>query len=62
MTIWEKALGPQHPEVAKALANLAALYQTEDKFAAAEPLYKQSLAILEAALGTRASRRCIRNQ
>jgi len=43
----EKALGPEHPQVAISLNNLAALYQTQAKYAEAELLHKQSLAIRE---------------
>ncbi len=44
-------LGPEHPDVAQSLNNLAALYQAQGRYAEAEPLYKRSLAILEKALG-----------
>ena len=47
----EKALGPDHPEVATSLNNLAVLYSAQGKYAEAEPLYKRSLAIHEKALG-----------
>jgi CHAT domain-containing protein len=49
--ISEKALGPDHPDVAAALNNLAELYRAQGKYAEAEPLYKRSLAIWEKALG-----------
>ena len=45
LAIWEKALGPDHPDVATALNNLAALYDDQGRYADAEPLYKRSLAI-----------------
>ena len=51
MAINEKALGPDHPDVARSLNNLAALYETQGRYADAEPLYKRSLAIREKALG-----------
>ena len=47
----EKALGPEHPDVANSLNNLAALYQAQGRYAEAEPLYKRALAISEKALG-----------
>ena len=47
----EKALGPQHPNVATSLNNLASLYKAQGRHADAEPLYKRSLAIREKALG-----------
>ncbi|MCL5801955.1 MAG: tetratricopeptide repeat protein, partial [Gammaproteobacteria bacterium] len=47
----EKALGPDHPDVAASLNNLAYLYYTQGQYAQAEPLYKRSLAIREKALG-----------
>ena len=51
LTIREKALGPDHPDVATTLNNLAELYHDQGRYADAEPLYKRSLAILEKALG-----------
>ena len=50
-TIREKALGPDHPHVAQSLNNLAVLYQSQGRYAEAEPLYKRALAIREKALG-----------
>ena len=47
----EKALGPDHPDVAQWLDNLAALYNDLDRYADAEPLYARSLAIFEKTLG-----------
>ncbi len=46
-----KALGPDHPDVATTLRNLAALYKAQGKYAEAEPLYKRALAIWEKAMG-----------
>ncbi len=46
-----KALGPDHPEVAASLNNLAGLYYKQGKYAKAEPLQKRALAIREKALG-----------
>ncbi len=42
LAIWEKALGPEHPQVATSLNNLALLYDAQGKYAEAEPLYKRS--------------------
>jgi len=47
----EKARGPNHPDVATSLNNLAGLYDAQGQYAQAEPLYKRSLAIREKALG-----------
>ena len=44
-------VGPDHPDVATSLGNLAVLYRTQGDYAKAEPLYKRSLAISEKALG-----------
>jgi tetratricopeptide (TPR) repeat protein len=44
--------GPKQPEVAKTLNNLAALYYAQGRYAEAEPLYEQALAIAERALGS----------
>ncbi len=51
LAIFEKALGPDHPDVAASLNNLAEVYRAQGKYAAAEPLYKRSLAIGEKVLG-----------
>ncbi len=47
----EKALGPEHPDVATSLNNLAELYNAQGRYAEAEPLYKRALAIWEKVLG-----------
>ncbi|CAN0535323.1 unnamed protein product, partial [Laminaria digitata] len=51
LAIDEKALGPEHPNVATSLNNLAGLFETQGNYAEAGPLYKRSLAIDEKALG-----------
>lgn len=48
--VYEKALGPDHPEVADALDALAFLYSM-GRLADNEPLYKRALAIREKAFG-----------
>ena len=45
LAIREKALGPEHPDVANSLNNLAVLYRAQGKYAEAEPLYQRALAI-----------------
>ena len=51
LTIWEKGLGPDHPNVATALNNLAELYRFQGRYADADPLYKRALAMREKTLG-----------
>ena len=51
LKVAEKNVGPNHPDVATSLNNLALLYRTQGDYAKAEPLYKRSLAIREKALG-----------
>jgi CHAT domain-containing protein/Tfp pilus assembly protein PilF len=51
LAIMEKALGPEHPNVAQSLNNIAANYGAQGRYGEAEPLYKRSLAIKEKALG-----------
>ncbi|HEV8712432.1 MAG TPA: tetratricopeptide repeat protein [Candidatus Binatia bacterium] len=51
LTIWEKALGPEHPNVATSLNNLALLYRIQGQYAKAEPLLQRALTIREKALG-----------
>jgi hypothetical protein len=43
--------GPDDPDVASSLNNLALLYHTQGKYAEAQPLYQRSLAICEKVLG-----------
>src|SRR5260370_37375638 len=45
LEIQEKILGPDRPEVATTLNNLAVVYQNESLDAEAEPLYRRSLTI-----------------
>ena len=47
----EEALGPDHPDVATMLNNLAELNRAQGRYAEAEPLYNRSLEIREKALG-----------
>jgi CHAT domain-containing protein len=51
LAIREKALGPDHPDVAASLNNLASLYIAHGRSPDAEPLLKRSLAIKEKVLG-----------
>ena len=51
LAITEKALGPDDPNVATTLNNLALLCNNQRRYADAEPLFKRSLAIREKALG-----------
>jgi tetratricopeptide (TPR) repeat protein len=51
LEIYEKALGPEHPQVAATLNNLAFLSRAQGRYADAEPLYERALAITEKALG-----------
>ena len=47
----ELELGKNHPDVAVALTDLAALYSEEEKFGEARPLYERALRIQEKTLG-----------
>ncbi len=51
LSIVEKQLGENHPDVANSLNNLAVLYQNQGKYNEAEPLLLRSLSILEKQLG-----------
>ena len=59
LKINEKALGPEHPDTAKSLNNLALLYDKMGDYAKAEPLYQRALKIREkrSALNTHSPRR-----
>jgi len=45
------AVGPDHPNVATDLNNLALLLQDSNRFSEAEPMYRRALKILEDSLG-----------
>jgi CHAT domain-containing protein/tetratricopeptide (TPR) repeat protein len=47
----EATFGPEHPNVATWLNNLALLYKLQGRYGDAEPLYRRALAIYEKALG-----------
>jgi tetratricopeptide (TPR) repeat protein len=51
LTVAKENVGPEHPDVATSLINLALLYYTQGHYAKAEPLYKRALEIREKALG-----------
>ncbi len=45
LSITEKFHGPDHPDVADTLGNLANLYRQQGKYEEAEPLYKRAILI-----------------
>ena len=47
----EEALGPESPDVAQSLNNLAVLYSNKGDYAKAEPLFQRAMAIYEKAVG-----------
>jgi tetratricopeptide (TPR) repeat protein len=47
----ERALGPDHPNVAASLHNLALVYQAQGRYEAAEPLLQRALELCEQLLG-----------
>ena len=49
--IAESTFGPDHPNVASSLNDLALMYTEQGQYAEAEPLYKRALAMREKALG-----------
>ncbi|MBP1468758.1 tetratricopeptide repeat protein, partial [Candidatus Chloroploca sp. M-50] len=51
LAIRERVLGPEHPDTALSLNNLASLHQTQGNYDAARPLYERALAISERVLG-----------
>jgi tetratricopeptide (TPR) repeat protein len=51
LRVCEKALGPEHPETATSLNNLALLLQHQSDYARARPLHECALTIREKALG-----------
>jgi tetratricopeptide (TPR) repeat protein len=51
LSIKEKILGADHPDVAMTLNNLAVFYKSCKRYDRAESLYKRSISIFEKALG-----------
>jgi len=51
LKICEQQVGPQHPNTAQSLNNLASLYDDQGKYERAESLYQRALAIREQQLG-----------
>ena len=51
LAIREKALGPEHPDVAASLANLGIVHKSTGDYPQARALYERALAIREKALG-----------
>jgi tetratricopeptide (TPR) repeat protein len=51
LNIMEQQLGPNHPDIAQSLNNLALLYRKLGKYSQAEPLYRRALSISERQLG-----------
>src|SRR5260370_29511228 len=51
LSIYEQALGPEHPSTGNTLHQLAYLYQQQGKYLEAEPLYLRALSIKQQALG-----------
>ena len=51
LAITEKSLGPDHPNVATALNNLAGLLRATNRLSQAEPLYRRALTIDEKSFG-----------
>jgi tetratricopeptide (TPR) repeat protein len=51
LAIYERALGPDHPDTAQSLNNLAMLLGDQGELAAASPLLERAVAISERALG-----------
>jgi tetratricopeptide (TPR) repeat protein len=51
LAVREETLGPEHPDTAESLNNLAVLLRHQGDFAGARPLYERALAIREKALG-----------
>jgi tetratricopeptide (TPR) repeat protein len=51
LALHERLLGPEHPDTATSLNNLAMLYRVQGCYAAAEPLHQHALVVREQALG-----------
>ena len=56
LRIRQKVLGPEHPDTATSLNNLAVLYRAMGEYAKAEPLYQEALRIRQKVSWARTSR------
>jgi tetratricopeptide (TPR) repeat protein len=52
LTLQKKRLGSQHPDVARSLSNLGGVLQAQGKFAEAETVYREALAMRRKLLGS----------
>ena len=52
MSILERAVGPDHPDVAATLNNLGVVYGVQDRLNASEECYRRALAIWSTVLPT----------
>jgi tetratricopeptide (TPR) repeat protein len=52
LAIYERVLGPEHPDVANSLNNLTRLYRAQGRYVEAEPLCERALAIREKTWGS----------
>ena len=51
LKLLEQTIGPDHPTLATTLNNLAVVYEAQDKYGEAAPLYQRALALIERTLG-----------
>ena len=51
LAIGEASLGPNHPQVATNLNNLASLLRDTNRLSEAEPLFRRAVGIVESSLG-----------
>jgi tetratricopeptide (TPR) repeat protein len=49
--MWQQALGPSHPDVARGIMNMASFYHERSREAGAEGLYRRAAAIFAHSLG-----------
>jgi tetratricopeptide (TPR) repeat protein len=47
LALYEQVVGPDHPDIALSLNNLAMLYRAQGRYGAAEPLLQRALALVE---------------
>ena len=51
LQLLEQTIGPDHSTLATTLNNLAVVYEAQDKYGEAAPLYQRALALIERTLG-----------
>jgi tetratricopeptide (TPR) repeat protein len=62
LALYEKALGPEHPDIAESLISLAELYQKQEKADESRSLLQRALTIQEKVFGPEHPKTLVTNE